>query len=48
MDARVKYSDGTRSTYTYDGDGQRRSRIEPGGSLTTLINDGAYIIEERS
>ena len=32
--------DATRSTYTYAGDGLRRSAYEPGGVLTTFIWDG--------
>ena len=33
----ILYSDGTRSTYTYRGDGKRRTAQEPGGSVSTFI-----------
>jgi YD repeat-containing protein len=36
------------STYTYDGDGQRRSAIEPSGSLTTMVRDGSLMLQTRS
>jgi YD repeat-containing protein len=49
----VRYSDGTRSTYTYaggfpvEGEGLRRSAHEPGGSLTTFVWDGSdYVMEK--
>ncbi len=42
----VLYSDATRSTYTYRGDGKRRSAQEPGGSLNTMIWDGEDYLGE--
>jgi YD repeat-containing protein len=44
----IQYSNGTLSTYTYQGDGLRRSAIEPGGSLTTTVWDGTDYLQERS
>lgn len=44
----IFYSTGAISTYTYDGDGRRRSYIEPGGTLTTIVYLGRDILEERS
>jgi YD repeat-containing protein len=44
----VLYADGTRSTYTYEADGLRRSAQEPGGSLTTFIWDGTDYLMEKS
>lgn len=44
---RVLNPDGTRSTYTYAGDGLRRSAQEPGEALTTFIWDGDdYLMEK--
>jgi len=36
----VLFADGTRSTYTYNGDGLRRTAFEAGDVLTTFIWDG--------
>ena len=36
------------TTYTYDGDGYRRSQHEPGGALTTFVRRGPDIVEEIS
>ena len=33
----IRRADGTRSTYTYDGDGLRRTAEEPGAAKTTFI-----------
>jgi YD repeat-containing protein len=41
-------SGGLRSTYTYDGDGLRRSKWEPAGSLTTFVWDGDDVLQERT
>lgn len=39
--------DGSRSTYSYAGDGLRRSAQEPGEALTTFIWDGDdYLMEK--
>lgn len=35
------------STYTYQGDGLRRSKQEPGASLTTMVWDGSDYLQER-
>ena len=38
---------GSLSTYSYDGDGLRRSAHEPGGALTTFVWDGDdYLLEK--
>ena len=43
----IKFSNGTRSTYTYNGDGLRRSRNEAGGGINTVIWDGTdYLMEK--
>jgi YD repeat-containing protein len=45
----VDYSSGAPSTYTYQGyDGLRRSAIEPGGSLTTMVWDGSDYLQTRT
>jgi YD repeat-containing protein len=44
----VRYPDATRSTYTYEADGLRRSTHEPGGSLTTMVWDGDDYLHEKS
>ena len=36
----IRFPDGTRSTYTYAGDGLRRTAFEAGGTLTTMVWDG--------
>jgi YD repeat-containing protein len=36
------------STYSYDGDGLRRNRQDPGGSVTLTIWDGLNYIQERA
>ena len=41
-------ADATRSSYTYDGDGLRRSKQEPGGSLTTMVWDGSEYLQAKS
>ncbi len=44
----VLFADGTRSTYTHDGLGLRRSAFEAGGSLTSVIWDGAQYLMEKT
>jgi len=44
----IQFSNGTRSTYTYAGDGLRRSAFEAGGTLTTFIWDGSDPLLEES
>ena len=44
----VRYPAGTRSTYTYEADGLRRSKHEPGGDLTTMIWDRDDYLMEKS
>ena len=45
----VQWSGGTaHSTYTYAGDGLRRSLFEQGGTLTTTIWDGDDYLMEKS
>lgn len=46
--ATIKFSDATISSYTYNGDGLRRSACEAGGSLITMIWDGDDYLQERS
>ena len=41
-----QYANGIYSTYKYVGDGLRRSVIEPGGALTTVIWDGSDYLGE--
>ncbi|MCH8274748.1 MAG: hypothetical protein IH851_08155 [Armatimonadetes bacterium] len=45
---KVTHPAGTFSTYTYDGDGKRRTAHEAGGSLTTMIWDGDDYLQERT
>ena len=42
----LQFPDTTRSTYTYAGDGLRRSAFEAGGALTTFIWDGTDYLGE--
>ena len=42
----IKFPDGTRSTYSYNGDNLRRSKFEAGGTLTTMIWDGSDYLGE--
>ncbi len=44
----VLFANGTRSTYTHDGLGLRRSAFEAGGSLTSIIWDGAQYLMEKA
>ena len=44
----VRFPDGSRSTYTYEGDGLRRSAHEAGVGLVTFIWDGADYLMEKS
>jgi YD repeat-containing protein len=37
---RIAFSNGTRSTYSYAGDGLRRTAFGAGGTLTTMVWDG--------
>ena len=43
---KITHPDGTFSTYTYSGDGLRRTIHEPGGSVRTMVWDGSdYLME---
>jgi YD repeat-containing protein len=44
----VAFSNDTRSTYSYAGDGLRRSAFEAGGTLTMFIWDGSDYLMEKS
>ena len=43
---KVTYSDGTLSTYTYNGDGLRYTRQEPGQKVYTMVWDGTNYLGE--
>jgi YD repeat-containing protein len=43
---KVTYPDGTLSTYTYSGDGLRRTRQEPGKPVSTMVWDGSDYLGE--
>lgn len=45
---KVLNPDGTISTYTYGGDGPRRSAQEPGKPVTTMVWDGSDYLQERN
>ncbi len=43
---RIDHSDGTKSTYTYSGDGLRRSVHEPSTTIKTMVWDNTdYLME---
>ena len=43
----IQFPAGTLSTYSYNGDGLRRSAFEAGSTLTTFIWDGSdYLMEK--
>jgi YD repeat-containing protein len=44
----IVFPNGTRSTYSYVGDGLRRSAFEAGGTLTTFLWDGNDYLMEKS
>lgn len=43
---KVSYSDGAVSTYSYGGDGLRRTRQDPGQPVSTVIWDGSDYLGE--
>lgn len=43
---RMDHSDGSKTTNTYDGDGLRRTRIDPDGKIHTYIWDGTDYLGE--
>jgi YD repeat-containing protein len=45
---RVLNPDGTRSTYSYAGDGLRRTAQEAAASVTTFVWDGDDYLQERT
>src|SRR5262245_28157251 len=44
----IRFPASAPSTYSYDGDGLRRTLQEAGGALTTVIWDGTDYLQERS
>ena len=42
----IQFPAGTRSTYSYNGYGLRRSAFEAGGTLTTFLWDGSDYLGE--